>query len=498
LFALVCLRIVWLMFHLSPGGVGLFLGVISALFFGYALYDRRGAVLGFLGLQLLFSHLLGIFALLYLAWLAGTLARREPLAPATTLGRVIDLLLGTILVSGVLAALEQYGAGSFRLWLTSSLGQSWPPFPLEYIFQLGCGFLLLRVVLGLPQEAVRWRTWATVFVGFSLGLVLLSHVLPSRHLLLFFFNPYYKVTLLTALILAAGFLALKGPWWQRAAWVGSGLWGAVLLVQMSSRTLWVALVLGAVTALWSAGRRKVLLGVAAVFVVLVLGVNLGPEIDLARVQQRWPQWYAAVEDLKDMLTIGTHNLAFQDADSFESVLPSGIASRFALWERGVFMLAEHPLTGGGAGVFYRVSAGYARSPSARMLTIPENAHNWFLQFAADLGLPATALLGLMFWLLLRAALASRRAAPEDRLLLDGLIFGAGAFLLANTFDNMLLIPHVWLFTASMMALAVLPGLGAGSGAQAMSLALSRDRLLVLGYAGLMGLALSVRAVLLAF
>ena len=167
---------------------------------------------------------------------------------------------------------------------------------------------------------------------------------------------------------------------------------------------------------------------AGLLVALVLVLNLGPGIDLAKVQERWPQWYSAVEDVTDLLVFRERQFSFTGQAPEKRVLSGGLLSRFALWERGVFMLVERPLTGGGAGTFYSVSARYARSELARSLTIPENAHNWFLQFAADLGLPAFCLLGVMFRLLLRGGLASRRAVLKsraDRRLLDGLLFGAG-------------------------------------------------------------------------
>ena len=125
LYAVVCLRYLWLLFHLAPTGMGLFLGAVYAAFFGWALRDRRTALFAFLGVQLIFSHLLSALAVLYLAWLTGKLLRRESLAPATTLGRILDLLLATILVSGVLAALERQGFSALRIWLFFRPNQSW-------------------------------------------------------------------------------------------------------------------------------------------------------------------------------------------------------------------------------------------------------------------------------------------------------------------------------------------------------------------------------------
>jgi O-antigen ligase len=71
-----------------------------------------------------------------------------------------------------------------------------------------------------------------------------------------------------------------------------------------------------------------------------------------------------------------------------------VISRLALWDRALTMIRQFPLTGTGIGTFYAMSPSYhdnritSWTPFKNFM---ENVHNYYLQIAAELGVPALIL-----------------------------------------------------------------------------------------------------------
>jgi len=71
-------------------------------------------------------------------------------------------------------------------------------------------------------------------------------------------------------------------------------------------------------------------------------------------------------------------------------VPKVLSSRLALWDRAVGIMGEFPLTGAGIGTFYRISPNYhdqEKKDWLKRVKWKENAHNYYLQLGADLGIP---------------------------------------------------------------------------------------------------------------
>lgn len=92
---------------------------------------------------------------------------------------------------------------------------------------------------------------------------------------------------------------------------------------------------------------------------------------------------------------------------------AGGTGREELWLVGWRVVADHPLVGVGLGGFQEAAPGYVREPGALewvnlIAEDPHVAHNIVLQSAAELGIPATALLLLVMGICVHAGLVAAR------------------------------------------------------------------------------------------
>lgn len=120
---------------------------------------------------------------------------------------------------------------------------------------------------------------------------------------------------------------------------------------------------------------------------------------------------------------------------FESPLAKD-GARVNLYGKALRMIAERPLTGHGIGSFYLQSPRYATvgDPAGAQ---PNFAHNFLLQFAAELGVPLTLLLLLaVLWPFYVAGQATHISAP-DAVVRRGLALALAVYLLTQLTANAL-------------------------------------------------------------
>ena len=110
-----------------------------------------------------------------------------------------------------------------------------------------------------------------------------------------------------------------------------------------------------------------------------------------------------------------------------------VESRIFVCKRALHIIRTYPITGSGVGTFYRISPFYDEEtcPYKKWPEGRENAHNYYAQFCADLGIPAFLLfLGVIVGAY-RKGFRRLSLYEESGLknLLKGLMFGLSAYLI---------------------------------------------------------------------
>ena len=135
-----------------------------------------------------------------------------------------------------------------------------------------------------------------------------------------------------------------------------------------------------------------------------------------------------------------------------------LPSRVEVWKDSAALIRAHPFWGTGPGSF---TDAYTRVQTSHLAARLNHAHNDYLEFAAEWGVPGAALLfALIGFVLVRALLALWRAAREvDWFLLLGCCGGMFALLLHAAVDFNLHIPAnaLLFFVLAGLALALSAG-----------------------------------------
>lgn len=188
------------------------------------------------------------------------------------------------------------------------------------------------------------------------------------------------LALMIWLVLAAGWAvrSVACRWACRLAAVAT----ALALVFTGSRAAWAALAVGSFLYVWGLARCHLLprgswverhlprlLAVAALGGLLLVG-SLTAYATMRNIQHREQRSY---------LDTILYSLNLQ------TPLDVRLKGRLALWEGGMRMIAARPVFGIGIGRFYKDVYSYAPRQEALMRP-QENAHNYFLQVTAELGL----------------------------------------------------------------------------------------------------------------
>ena len=138
-------------------------------------------------------------------------------------------------------------------------------------------------------------------------------------------------------------------------------------------------------------------------------------------------------------------------ERYETVL-TDYPSRLAVWKDSLALIRAHPVRGNGLGSF---ADAYTRVQSTSLSRVVDHAHNDYLEFAAEWGIPGAALLmGLILWLLARTVVAGFRLAESaTRAVATGCFGSILALLLHSVADFNLQIPANDLVFAAILGLA---------------------------------------------
>lgn len=218
------------------------------------------------------------------------------------------------------------------------------------------------------------------------------------------------------------------------------------LLDTRRRRLWLPAFVPIVPALGLTGSRTSFLAAAA-------GLFL-----LAVAQRRWPltrrQIAASAALVAVLLVAGLATLDWQPDVRGSAGRAANLRSQFL--DTTARMFASAPVFGVGTGRYFDRSSQFMPVP-LRELYGNENAHNYFAQQFAELGLVGGLLFVWLVWAVVAAGWAAVRAAADTAPpALVGLFAGVGAYLLTCLTGHPLLVPEAafpfWIAAGALVAI----------------------------------------------
>lgn len=259
-----------------------------------------------------------------------------------------------------------------------------------------------------------------------------------------------------ALVAAVAFMRHESRW--RGSWVAATVLVMFGAVFAASRIAWLAAgvsmmaLLGGVLfwrlGTWSEARHR-RLRVAATLASVAGLVMLASLTAWATVRDvRYAEQRSYLDTL--LYTVNLH-----------APLEERMKGRGEFWHAAVNMLQARPLTGIGLGRYYKDLAAWVPAPEA-LERQQENAHNYFLQIGAELGVPGLlCFLGLFGLAFSRGFRLAREADDTStRRLALAVVIGVGAFALT------LMTGHSLLLHEGQVTFWALAGLAIGAPAAA--------------------------------
>jgi O-antigen ligase len=199
------------------------------------------------------------------------------------------------------------------------------------------------------------------------------------------------------------------------------------------RAAWIVAAAVLTIALWLTGSRIAIL--AAAGALGTAGIMLaGGAAAVGRSRRQLHMWAAV------LAAVAVFGLLLASGRMLRSDTPRSIQIRAELAATAGRMLRTAPIFGIGIGQFYESSARFS-SPALLAIYSRENAHNNFLQIAAELGLAGAAAFAWLLWTVGRR-FPARASVRGRHYLMTGVASGAAAFLLTAAAGHPLLTPAV--------------------------------------------------------
>lgn len=213
----------------------------------------------------------------------------------------------------------------------------------------------------------------------------------------------------------------------------AGLTGtAIATFDRVQRRLWLPLTAVIVSALWLAGGRT-----AAIAAVVVGALTIPRGIRERRWHFSRPQIALATAVL---IVVAVATVVVAERSPDEESAGRSLRLRFDFYETTGRMFASSPIFGVGVGHYFDRSAEFMPEELQRIYG-NENAHNYFAQQFAEVGVVG----GLLFiWLIVPPLVRAWRhvhTAPEDDGALIGLFAGSAAYLITCVTGHPLLVPE---------------------------------------------------------
>lgn len=443
-FSVLSIRMVFLTLEHTPPIVSMFvvlwltaIAVFTWWRFKWALYGFAllvPAVSGFklIGLLPGLPLLSAGFAILFLTWFCKRLIwEKEGIAPKTLVGNLVDVLSAIILVS-LIMQLVIFPADFVlnRLWSCSFSGQNDPLYGIDGSYVLLQGLFFFRVMdSGLNKvrdlKAVVGVFWlqTCIIICFSM-LQLIARIPKPYKDFGILFSPFEDIHSYGSYVALLLFLMAALSFGKTAKNKFSAVLALFLLafvfLTSSFATLGATLIVGCIYGMTQFRFGKIVIGV---FVTLTFFVLLYANLN------------ASLLDSQEGV------LAKRYAKGLKlDTLVGKLDGRFMSWDQALGIIWEYPITGSGVGTFFRISRHYHFSDTPHPRRI-ENAHNYYLQLCADLGIPALLIfLGIILFTFKAGFEVLKKGLVENRMV-KGLLFGASVYLITMLTGHPLLLSN---------------------------------------------------------
>jgi O-antigen ligase len=387
---------------IALGSLGLSVWRPAAALFAFTASVPLLNGLGYVGLAGLPTPLSAVFSGVFVGWIIRQIASRlkgekqkaesgkheaeggneKPNLKLSISLLTTDILITVVLASLVMQIVRHHDAAGF-----------WPAFRGQPVFGYGDplyfitsafvwlqGLFFFRMLSVQDGNVVAWAKPLFVVYGSTLAAFYLFQLCfrtPEPSDTITYCSPFEDIHSFGSIVVAVFAFAVAS--WQKRPWIRTALYGIgvigllALVVASWSRATWLAGVLVLTLVAWIRLSKKwtaVLVGLGVIAVV-ILNANAGRES-----WNRNPYLWRLIS------LVRVENPTNKSPE------------RFNLYHKTVGMIREHPFVGHGIGSIYLTSVRFARhgDPYA---DVPTFAHNFLLQMAAEMGVPAATLFAVL-------------------------------------------------------------------------------------------------------
>ncbi len=387
-----------------------------------------------------------IFSSFYTSWILKHLYYgKGNFSPKSEIGNLVDIFSGTVLLSLVsIICIYPADFTLYRFWLPAQ-GQDDIFYGIESAYVLLQGLFFYRILENEMLDINEWKRFklliyiqAVIIIIFSL-VQILFHI-PGLYWPRLGINaPFDDLHSYASCILIFIFIFWAHIYDEKrrfkimnAFFLGLFL---ILIILTGSKIAWLSLSIVGIGLIYRSSGRK------AVIIALCLLVGILVYLNIFN-----PQWLD--KDLLGRIDAFSSILKYQESGAFQS--------RSYLWHRALNIIEENPFLGTGIGTFFRVSTAYYPTYGPYGTTWHENAHNYYLQIAAELGIPALCLFLFIIFTIYNKSLQLLSISDEIGIntYIKGLLLGLTAYLMTCLTGHPLL--HVtqqfmfWFIIAAIM------------------------------------------------
>lgn len=353
------------------------------------------------------------FSIIYIAWLLKRVFRdNKSIETHTFIGNLVDTLSGLVCLSIIVCFCYYPLAFSlYRLQFASIMGQSDPFWFMEAGFIILQGLFLYRII-GLEIQVIKdFRPFIVclychVVIILFFSIIQLLFAIPIRGGDAIF-SPFQDAHSYGGYLVILFFFLI---------YVGFKKRHCIIELIFSSALLICLYLSGSTSSLIS----LILIGSLSLFIfafkkrnniIFLISIFLGLMVVV----------YSVVEFTPDNFIKHKYINRLNPSIVLKS---KTVTERLRLWDQALGIIRDFPLTGSGIGSFFKISNNYQFIKKVNPGEM-RNAHNYYFQFAAELGGPALILFFLILFFAYKKGLQSKNILG-----VKGLLLGLSAYLIS--------------------------------------------------------------------